>query len=75
MKQDILGSLELESLKLNWDFLAPGMLAGKCNATGTCDNGPSRLEKRKPQIHTTSLSFENIRKARSIRRKYGSIHT
>jgi hypothetical protein len=70
MNRDVLGKRELESLKLNWNFVGPGLMNGRCNATGTCDNKPIPYRK-KPQKPFRILQLAEALNAEEIRLQYG----
>lgn len=36
---NVTGLDDLDSISFDWKTVKPGMLSGKCCATGTCDNG------------------------------------
>lgn len=65
MSKDVLGKKELESLKLNWNFVGPGLMDGRCYATGTCDSRPTpiiRPKRKKPiQLKADDLNIEEIK--------------
>ncbi|WP_042282192.1 hypothetical protein [Candidatus Protochlamydia sp. R18] len=75
MKKDFLGKKELEFLNFDWKFYAPGLMNGRCRATGTCDNRPciQHLKKReiaaifKPTQSLNSISIFDVSS------KYGSL--
>jgi hypothetical protein len=46
MQKDILGQKDLDFLKIDWCFHGPGMMEGRCAATGTCDSQPRPIVVR-----------------------------
>jgi hypothetical protein len=71
MSRDLLGDIELESIKLKWDFYGPGLMGGRCAATGTCENRPvPKTVLLLKNMQNSSLSFDS-RSAKNVRLQYG----
>ncbi len=74
MKKDILGTFQLNSLKLNRKFYSPGLMDGKCAATGTCDNSPVHpYAKKKLGNNANPSKRKSFLEAYDIRLKYGTL--
>lgn len=72
MNKDVLGSVELEYLKLNWNFYGPGLMSGRCAATGTCDNRPIFDSKKMKYQGKHKIYFSaDPKSAKEIRLQYG----
>lgn len=71
MNKDVLGKKELEALKLNWDFAGPGLMDGRCYATGTCDNRPTPVIREKHQKSRKILLASDTMNAEEIKLQYG----
>ena len=66
------GIKKLKSLSFDWNTLAPGMLSGRCCASGTCDNKPDVHNIREKPLPLISFSLDKA-DALKIRQKYGSL--
>lgn len=76
MKQDILGQNELNQLKLNWNFAAPGLNSTRCCGTGTCDAPhPDPLSLRNDRKKHMILFNSNNKDLEIIKKNYGYLRT
>lgn len=71
MHKDVLGKHELEALKLNWDLAGPGLMGGRCLATGTCDNRPSSIIREKQQKSVQIVLASDATNIEEIKLQYG----
>lgn len=72
INKDILGNKELEALTLNWDFIGPGLMDGRCLATGTCDSPTTNTKKKNQKFHVIFFS-EDGRNANEIKMRYSDL--
>lgn len=74
MQKDILGKQDLDFLKIDWNFHGPGLMEGKCAATGTCENQPIRGYRLVPDSfrEVTKSSIEPM-DPKEVWLRYGSL--
>lgn len=75
MHKDVLGKDELEALKLNWDFAGPGLMDGRCYATGTCDNRPISIIGDKHQRSVQIVLAIDSTNIEEIKLQYGYLRS